>query len=209
MRLMRPGPVCHHQHAVGELHRLGQVVRDEQCRLLQRLLDPQHRVAEQQSRLLVERGERLVHQQDPRLGGERAGDRDALPHAARQLGRAGAARNPASPTSDTKCAARSIRSVFATPAISSGNATFSITVRHGNVDSSWNTIPIAGCVPETVSPATLTLAFVVAEQAADDVEQRRFSAAGRADDRDEFAGGDRKRHVVDGDDDRRRRSRSA
>ena len=52
-----PGPVGHHQYAVGELHRLGQVVRDEQRRLLQRLLDPQHRVAKQQSRLLVESGE--------------------------------------------------------------------------------------------------------------------------------------------------------
>ena len=50
------------------------------------LLDLQHLVAEQQARLLVERGERLVHQQDPRLGGERARDRDALPHAAGQLG---------------------------------------------------------------------------------------------------------------------------
>ncbi len=28
------------------------------------------------------------------------------------------------------------------PAISSGNATFSITVRQGKVDSSWNTMPI-------------------------------------------------------------------
>ncbi len=49
---------------------------------LQLLLDLQHLVAEQQPRLLVERGERLVHQQDFRLGGERAGERHALAHAA-------------------------------------------------------------------------------------------------------------------------------
>src|SRR5215831_8550120 len=52
--------------------------------------------------------------------------------------------------------ALSKRSVFLIPAISSGKATFSITVRHGKVDSSWNTIPIAGCGPRTVSPATVT-----------------------------------------------------
>ena len=52
---------------------------------------------------------------------------------------------------------------LATPAISSGNATFSSTVRHGNVDSSWNTMPIAGCVPGRSSPATVTRALVVAD----------------------------------------------
>src|SRR5215475_4567883 len=52
--------------------------------------------------------------------------------------------------------ALSKRSLLGMPAISSGNATFSITVRHGKVDSSWNTMPIAGCGPRTVSPPTVT-----------------------------------------------------
>ena len=47
-------------------------------------------------------------------------------------------------------------------------------------------------------------ALVVAEQAADDVEQRRLAAARRADDRHELAGRDGERDVVDGDDRRRR-----
>ncbi len=55
-----------------------------------------------------------------------------------------------------KCRARSSRSALATPWISSGNATFSITVRQGKVDSSWNTMPTALCGPETASPATVT-----------------------------------------------------
>jgi hypothetical protein len=38
----------------------------------------------------------------------------------------------------------SSRAVLPMPAISSGKATFSITVRHGKVDSSWNTMPIEG-----------------------------------------------------------------
>ncbi len=52
--------------------------------------------------------------------------------------------------------ALSKRSFLLIPAISSGKATFSIRVRHGNVDSSWNTMPIAGCGPRTVSPPTVT-----------------------------------------------------
>ena len=42
--------------------------------------------------LRVDRGERLVHQQDPRLEGQRPGDGDPLLHAAGQLPRVGAAR---------------------------------------------------------------------------------------------------------------------
>src|SRR5262249_26019261 len=52
---------------------------------------------------------------------------------------------------------RSTRLVFGMPMSSSGKATLSVTVRHGNVDSSWNTIPIDLCGPEMVSPATLTM----------------------------------------------------
>ncbi len=59
---------------------------DEQRGLLQLLLDLQHLVAEQQPRLLIDRGERLVHQQDLRLGRERARHRHALAHAAREFG---------------------------------------------------------------------------------------------------------------------------
>src|SRR5262249_31023362 len=58
--------------------------------LLESLLDLHHLVAEKEPRLLVERGERLVHQQYLWLGRERACHRDALAHAARQLGRVAA-----------------------------------------------------------------------------------------------------------------------
>ena len=85
------------------------------------------------------------------------------------------------------------------PAISSGNATLSITVRQGKVDSSWKIMPIDGCGPRTVSPPTLTRPLIAVEQAADDVEQRGLAAAGRADHRQEFARHDVERHMVDRD----------
>src|SRR6476646_3922706 len=110
--------IRHHQHAIGQLHRFRDVVRDQQRRLAQLLVDLQHLVAEEKPRLLVERRERLVHQQDARF--------------------------------------RRKRSRVPMPAISSGNATLSMTVRQGNVDSSWNTMPNAGCVPDTVCPSTAT-----------------------------------------------------
>jgi hypothetical protein len=56
-------------------------VCDQQRRLLERLLDLEHLVAEQQSRLLVECGERLVHQEQLRFRGQRAGECDTLAHA--------------------------------------------------------------------------------------------------------------------------------
>src|SRR5262249_26474639 len=62
-------------------------MRDQQCRLLEFLLYLQNLIAEQESCLFVECGKRLVHQENFGLGGERAGKRNALAHAAGKLSR--------------------------------------------------------------------------------------------------------------------------
>ena len=76
-----------HADLVGERGRVLVVVRDEQRRqveLVQQLLElPAHR----DLRVRVERRERLVEQEHARVARERAGERDALPLAARELGR--------------------------------------------------------------------------------------------------------------------------
>ena len=129
---------------------------DQQRRLLQLLLDLQHLVAEQQPRLLVERRERLVHQQDFRLGGERARHRYALAHAAGEFGRV--VFLEAVEADERHEMPRPLDALaLGKPAISSGKATLSTTLRQGNVDSSWNTMPMTGCGPDTFSPATVTL----------------------------------------------------
>ena len=69
---------------------------------------------------LVERGEGLVEQQQPRLGDQRARDRDAHAHAARKLARIGTARSPASPTAASIAAMRARAAPRATPASRSG-----------------------------------------------------------------------------------------
>ena len=81
------GPGGHDADAVGQHRRFVEGVRDEQHRGLGLAPQPKQLVAHQQSRLLVEGAERLVQENEARLHDERAGDADALPHAARQLRR--------------------------------------------------------------------------------------------------------------------------
>ena len=87
MSAMRPGRARHHHHAVGEEHRLAGRMGDEHHGLAP--LEPDalqldvHRLAGER----VERAERLVHQQQRRIVDQRAHQRDALLHAARQLPR--------------------------------------------------------------------------------------------------------------------------
>ena len=73
------------------------------------------------------------------------------------------------------------------PATSSGKATFSITVRQGNVDSSWNTMPMSLCEPSIGLPSTKHAAAVGRLEPADDVEERGLAAARGADHGDELA----------------------
>ena len=79
------GPRRHHRHAVGEIDRLLHVVGDEDHGLGRALPDAEQLGLHQAARLGVERAERLVHQQDLRVDGERARDRGALLHAAGEL----------------------------------------------------------------------------------------------------------------------------
>ena len=74
-----------HQHALAEIDRLHDAVRDEQDGGAGAPPDRQQLVVQPVARDLVERAERLVHQQDAGLAQQRAGDRDALALAARQL----------------------------------------------------------------------------------------------------------------------------
>ena len=88
--LRRPGCARHHRDAVGQEHRLVDRVRDEDDgaplgRGTVLAPDAQELVLQDQARLRVERGERLVHQQHLGLVGHQSRERDALAHAAREL----------------------------------------------------------------------------------------------------------------------------
>ena len=110
-------------HAVAQRDRLVEVVGDEEHRLL--LLGPEreHLVFHQLARLHVERGERLVHQDDVGVEDQRLREADALSHAARELVRiAVAERAEADPLQPF---VRRCRSASAAPRNSSPAATFS------------------------------------------------------------------------------------
>jgi hypothetical protein len=79
------GPRREHHDAVGEKHRLVDLMGDEQRGSLGAREDLQQFHLHEFARLRVERRERLVEQQELRLHRERARDIDALAHAAGEL----------------------------------------------------------------------------------------------------------------------------
>src|SRR4051794_39247448 len=82
-RLDAPGPRAHHDDAVGKEDGLVDLVGNEEHRLAGLAPDLEQLLLHELARLGVERGERLVHEQDLRVGGQRAGEVTALLHAAR------------------------------------------------------------------------------------------------------------------------------
>ena len=79
------GPPAHHQHAVGQRHRLEQIVGDQQRGLAGALERLRQLALQHHAGLRVDRRERLVEQQHRRIDRERARQRHALAHAAGQL----------------------------------------------------------------------------------------------------------------------------
>jgi len=176
------GPVRHHQNAVGHLYRFGDVVRDQERRLLQLLLDLQHLIAEQKSSLLVERGEGFVHQQDFWLGGERSRQRHALAHAAGELPRISVLETGQADQTDEVLGAFDARFLrhayeFEREGDIVGDAApgkRGFLLEH-HADRFMRTANgLAGDADR---------ALIVAEQPADHIEQSRLAAAGRADHR--------------------------
>ena len=93
----RPPPASRLDHApvaqdgdlVGQRERLGLVVGDEQGARARGAQDPGDLLAQRLAKARVERGERLVEQDHLGVGRERAGERDPLALAARELVRVG------------------------------------------------------------------------------------------------------------------------
>ena len=81
----RAGARVQHQRAVTQRDRLADVVGDEDDGLATELPQLEQVGLQDGAGLRVERAERLVHQDHRRIVGERADQRGALPHAARQL----------------------------------------------------------------------------------------------------------------------------
>ena len=83
-RLLDPAPV-HDHDLLGDLHRLLLVVRHEDRRHVDLLVQSAQPFAQLRPHLRVQRAERLVQQQHPRLHRQRARERHALQLTAREL----------------------------------------------------------------------------------------------------------------------------
>ena len=82
--------LLHHRHAVGKAAHQVQVVRDQQHGHAVVALQITQQIENLATQAHVERGRRLVGQQQLRLAGQRHGDHGALALAATQLVRVGA-----------------------------------------------------------------------------------------------------------------------
>ena len=128
----------------------------------------------------VERGERLVERQHRLARQQRAQERHALAHPARELGRAGCARTRRGRSARATGPTWRAGLVARRPRAPAGRArrcrSRSATAAAGRAGASARPVP-----PRTV-PGVGRL------QAADQLEQRRLAAAARADDGDDLAG---------------------
>ena len=188
-------PIGHHDDAVGQLHRLGEIVRDQQGRLVERLLDLRDLVAQQQARLLVECREGLIHQQNLGLRDERARDRNALAHAARQLrGKTLLERGEADHVDEMVCPVHALGFRDALQFERKGDIVDDIAPRKGRFLLEHHAD--GGMGRRNALVADHHRALVIAEQTADDVEKGGLAAARRANHRDEFALRDIERNMI-------------
>ena len=190
--VIRPGPGAHHHDPGRQEDRLRDRVGHEDDRRPGLLPDPQDLRVHPFAGHLVERPERLVHQQDRGLERQRAGDRDALLHAARKLPRVVLAKSPSSTSSSISARSPATRS-SAEPHDLERQLDVLLDRPPVEQDRRLEDHPVVAVPAGPLGRLAVDddLAAGRLGQVADDAQQRRLAAAGRADQRDELARRDR------------------
>ncbi len=130
----------HDDEPRGEENRLFDRVGDEEHHLAGAMPDVEDQLLDLLAGQRVERAERLVHQQYLRVGGERAGDADALLHAAGEL--VDHLGFEILQADEVEFLARvGVALVLVKPRILRPNATLSMTLSQGISAWRWNTTP--------------------------------------------------------------------
>ena len=137
-----PRPGRQHDHPVRQEHGLGHGVGDEHDRGRQLLAQAGEQVAHVGAGDLVERGERLVHQQQRRTEGHRPHQRDALAHPARQLVRVGVGEVGEADRGEQLLGASARTAPEASRFTSSSRRALRATVRHGSSAGDCGTNPM-------------------------------------------------------------------
>src|SRR3954454_948840 len=191
------GRMGEHDDAIGEIHRLVDVVRDEQDGDAVLLAHAQHEILEVAACLCVDRGERLVHEQDRRLIRQRAGDGHALLHPAGQL--------PWVVVDESRQADRIEGLLDESRSLAAAQPLVTKRQQHVVADGRPGHQRAAVLLEDERHllrrlghslAAEDRLAARRAQQPCDAFEQRRLPAAGRSDDADELAVLDDERHVA-------------
>ena len=141
-----------HEHAVGEQDRLFDVVGDDEHRPGREVVAcPQREQlgAQVLGGEHVERGERFVHEQRVGFDDERAGEADALAHAAGELLGVGGLEAVEADEVDRALGAVAAFGCAATLRASRPSSTFWRTVSHGSSAKVWNTIATPGFAAAT------------------------------------------------------------
>ena len=187
-----PGPRRHHDDARRQVRGLGDRVGDEDDGALLAPPELLQLLVEAVARDLVERAEGLVHHQQARLEAERARDRDALLHAARELPR----------VLPLEAGQADALELLHRHRLARGRvAALDLQRQHdvGEHRAPWKERRRLEDVAVGAGQARLVRAHAVDLDRArgdrlevgDDAQQRRLAAARRADERDELAGRDR------------------
>lgn len=195
--LDRAGTRGHDQHPVRQNDGFPNVVRNEQNRFACTHPDFFQLFVQNKPRLLVERRERLIHKQNFRVHRQRPGNRSALLHPARQLVRI--------PIGEFAQVHRFNLLHRERLALLPGHPLLleakGDVVQHGKPGKQRMLLKHNDAVrPRGVARLAVHRNFALLGllQPGDQVKQRRFAAARRSKQRNEFAFADRQRNIVDG-----------
>ena len=190
--------MVHYAQPVRERERFFLIVRDEQERDADAALDGFQFRADLFAQVGIERGERLVEQQNVGFEHQRAGQRDALPFAAGKLG--GAARFLAGQLNQIEHVANTIGDAIARAA---PQAEFDV-VAHGQmrkervVLEDRADVALVGLQMLDAGAVQANFARSRLFKACDQTQRGGFSASGGAEQREELAARKVQRNTVDG-----------
>ena len=191
-------PRRHDDDARREIDGFVDRVGDQQHRLALGFEHVQQQVLHRRARLCVERAERLVHQQELGLHGVGAGEREALPHAAREVLRMVV--GEIAQAHQRHVAAADLGALGCRNAVRRELQAELDVAAHGEPREHAVLLEDHAAIrarPGDRPAVEQHGAAARRDEAGDQVHQRRLAAARGADDGDEFAGSDVEADVVD------------
>ena len=205
-------PEIHDDDAIGQIAHDAEVVADEQIGEVERALQVHEQVQHLRLDRHVERGHRLVAYEELGLHGERAGDADARALAARELVRIAAHQrrietDAVQHRGDVVAALRraheTVRDRRLADDVDDAHARIERRIRilEDHLQLELLATRLSRCLSAKALAAPVALARGKRQQAGGEPSERRFAAAGFADEADHFAGMHGDVDVVDGVDD--------